>query len=504
MKRYIPYLYGALMMASLAPLKTSAQWIHTYGTESNLQVLHTQEIKDDGVTLSFPTTTDGIHESVCVQTDPTSEGHSLPISDIHHIQVGTNIPTIYMTMDDPVIADKVTEHPAIFSFDGQSAYPSIEEMEVSARGRGNSTMTLPKKPMRLKFNSKVSIAGLKKAKSYTLLANFLDETLSKNAIAMRLGQLLELPFTHHMIPVNVVVNDESWGQYNLTEKRGISGASVDIDEETGILFELAAKENADEKYFFISGPHDLAVMVSDPDFDELYEDAEKEEEGSGITPSERLSQWEEDFNRLTTILYSEDYPQNADIDELVDIESLAKWVLVHAVMCNQEPKHPKSCFLYKCSLSPDEKYHFGPLWDFDWSMGFQPCDSKLASPTNAPWLITTTTYGNDFFLRLIQSSQFKLKYREVWDDFYTNIYPKMLDYIDEYASLIAPSAWQNSLVWNTEKLEEFYDIDQFYKIAPTDRLEFKVNEMKDWWRERVEWMNSDPALGLCPTSVLTL
>ena len=86
------------------------------------------------------------------------------------------------------------------------------------KGRGNSTWGYPKKPYRLKLNKKAEICGLGKAKNYVLLANHLDPTLMLNSVAFKIGRLLELPFTNHAIPVDVVLNGIYKGSYLLTEQ----------------------------------------------------------------------------------------------------------------------------------------------------------------------------------------------------------------------------------------------------------------------------------------------
>jgi hypothetical protein len=78
--------------------------------------------------------------------------------------------------------------------------------KTEVKGRGNSTWGYPKKPYRLKLNKKAEICGLGKAKNYVLLANHLDPTLMLNSVAFKIGRLLELPFTNHAIPVDVVLN----------------------------------------------------------------------------------------------------------------------------------------------------------------------------------------------------------------------------------------------------------------------------------------------------------
>ncbi|GHV39493.1 hypothetical protein AGMMS49546_11640 [Spirochaetia bacterium] len=51
------------------------------------------------------------------------------------------------------------------------------------RGRGNTSWGAPKKPYRIKFDKKTSLFGYEQAKSWVLLANYLDPTLLMNTVA---------------------------------------------------------------------------------------------------------------------------------------------------------------------------------------------------------------------------------------------------------------------------------------------------------------------------------
>lgn len=82
------------------------------------------------------------------------------------------------------------------------------EGTTQIRGRGNSTWEMPKKPYRLKLDKKSVILGLGEERDWILLANYIDPTLMLNAVAFKIGQLLELPFTNHAIPVDLYLNGE--------------------------------------------------------------------------------------------------------------------------------------------------------------------------------------------------------------------------------------------------------------------------------------------------------
>lgn len=191
-----------------------------------------------------------------------------------------------------------------------------------------------------------------KQKNYVLLANYIDDSLMKNAIAFWIARRLRVPYANHTTPVNVIINGHPRGSYLITEKVGINSGSVDIDETKGILFELSGEY--DEKYKFRSEPYNLPVMVKDPDFDELYED-----NPDGPTPDGMLEMWKEDFNRVLRLL------EAGRSQHTFDWDSFARGLLLNNICLNGELGHPKSLYIHKEQIGTDALYKFGPVWDFD-------------------------------------------------------------------------------------------------------------------------------------------
>ena len=89
---------------------------------------------------------------------------------------------------------------------------------VNIKGRGNATWSLPKKPYRLKFDSKVSLFGEKEDKSWVLLANYADKTLMRNQIASYIGKNSLLEYTPSFHFVELILNGAYMGTYQLGEK----------------------------------------------------------------------------------------------------------------------------------------------------------------------------------------------------------------------------------------------------------------------------------------------
>ena len=73
------------------------------------------------------------------------------------------------------------DHFTLYNADGTV---DVETALCSSRLRGNSTQNFPKLPFALKFDKKVGIQGLPTDKRWELLANWMDRTSLRNAVAL--------------------------------------------------------------------------------------------------------------------------------------------------------------------------------------------------------------------------------------------------------------------------------------------------------------------------------
>ena len=62
------------------------------------------------------------------------------------------------------------------------------------KGRGNTTWQKSKKPFNLTYDSKVSIGGMAKSKKFSLLANYQDDSLSRNRFLYDLSDAVGVPY----------------------------------------------------------------------------------------------------------------------------------------------------------------------------------------------------------------------------------------------------------------------------------------------------------------------
>ena len=115
------------------------------------------------------------------------------------------------------------------------------------RGRGNSTWEwYPKKPYRIKLDKKASLLGLDEDKDWVLLANYRDPTHLMNTFVFEMGAGLGMPFTNHSRYVEVTINGDYKGLYQLTEQVEQGKNRVNIDSKQGWLLSLDVDDGPSE------------------------------------------------------------------------------------------------------------------------------------------------------------------------------------------------------------------------------------------------------------------
>lgn len=363
------------------------------------------------------------------------------------------IPELTITTTDPSIAEIPSKDyylEGTLAVNGRGGYEDYTG-KTEVKGRGNSTWGYPKKPYRLKLNKKAEICGLGKAKNYVLLANHLDPTLMLNSVAFKIGRLLELPFINHAIPVDVVLNGIYKGSYLLTEQIEVKENRVDLDENNSVMWELDSYWDDEPK--FKSTAFNLPVMVKDPDL-----------------TTEQFEYWKKDFNAFTTQFAKEPLEGNSYVD-MIDIESVAKFLITFNLVHNMEINHPKSVFLHK---EGNGKYVMGPIWDFDWAYDYEGTSNHFGRYNTPLFSSSMNGVGTAFFQRFLQDSRVKAIYKRTWQDFKNNKLDALLQYVDDYAVMLKPSVERNSELWEN-----------------TRSFDTKVKELKTWLRNRADYIDSE-------------
>lgn len=390
-----------------------------------------------------------------------------------------NVPQVNINVEGGLmITSKDYYLDAEITIDGGEVFPSMEATPMHIKGRGNSSWQgygnyyfddyQPvdygygyKNPYRIKFDEKHKPFGLTNGKNWVLLANKINGSLMSNAIGMKAACLVGTEGANHIVPVELYLNGYYYGNYNFTEKVGLSNNSIDlIDESRATFLELDTYDSNDEPHRFRSKPYGIPVNVKKPEFDE---------EETELTPDDI----ELEFNTFLEALKA-----GEEISEYVDIESLARFLMVNDLILNHELKHPKSTFLYNPSVGTEEsKFFFGPVWDLDWAFGYEDSRSYFQAAATTDYYTSTSMSGKSFIrdLRYV-SQELDKAYYIVWKRFVDYQLDELIDYCDDYYAYAKPSLEHNS--------------NAGYYVYDGTNYQTTTENAKKWLRKRAEYVFS--------------
>lgn len=312
------------------------------------------------------------------------------------------VPTMTITVDNGAAIVRDSYVTASVSIDGKGSFSNYMGT-AGIRGRGNSTwLWYPKKPYRIKLDTESEILGLKSNKDWVLLANYRDPTFLMNAFAFEMADWMGLPYTNHSRFVEVTLNGNDIGLYQLTEQIEQGASRVAVPDVGGLLLSLdeddgpAVMPNATDN--FSSTKFDLPVCVKYPT----------------KQTAAQLGVIKNDFAKVEEAIAAANYDSLAT---LLDIPSLIDFLILQEVTYNVELVTPRSMYLHR---SPGGRFVMGPVWDFDggfdfdWTfmetshdyfaeqelvMGTDPAQSESISP---------------FFVGMFKNPRFVTEFKDRW------------------------------------------------------------------------------------------
>ena len=262
-----------------------------------------------------------------------------------------DIPVVFIEKEGSLSTSTYTDAMFYIAYIDEKGNYQVEAIERNGtiKIRGNSTANKKKNPYNIKFSTNVDLFGMGAGKKYSLMANFFDQTLLRNAIAFELAKSLGLDYTSNYIMVEVYLNGENDGLYMLTTPADIGENRVDINEEEDFLLEIESKGDGE---FYLK--HDSNMFTPFNNLKLLVEDTD---EMSAETYSKLIST----FCQINLAIYSGDWEY---IQEWVDVDSMAKYYVVHEYLKDLDYCYDSTRFYIE-----DGKLHGGPVWDFDYALG---------------------------------------------------------------------------------------------------------------------------------------
>lgn len=412
----------------------------------------------------------GPNDSRCNIAEAAFYGHA-GIGDDSHLYQLTNLPTISIhTVNGVIPYDKVTDiacNVKIISDNGSR----LLTQTAGIRERGNASRTFPKKPYRLKFTSKQRPLpdATSNAKKWTLINNYGDKTLIRNLIAFQMSKIARMPYTPYGTMVDVMLNGEYKGTYQLCDKIEAKKDRVNITDMTprdntgdaltgGYLFEVDAYASDGTSYFYSN--QGTPVTIHEPQEDSIT-----------TTQQQYISQC---FNNM-----------ESDWKRYLDLNTFLRHFIVGEMSGNTDTYW--SVYMYKHRTN--DTIYTGPVWDFDLAFDNDQRIYPVNNKSDYIYRSGGSSAGNMRSLvnRIVVNDETtKPKLVNIWDEMRHNGLTEeaMLAFIDSLAEAVDASQRLNFIRWPILKKK----VHQNPKAWGSYQAE--VDNVKRYMRERIAWMDN--------------
>lgn len=432
--------------------------------------------------------------------DPTSLSYKIK----YKLQL-TDVPTLYLTIPDVTDLDKdlvknrqtgeaLYHKASIDVVDKNNTLEEFSDDKLDIKVRGNSTADPSKRAYRLKFGKdekdKVTgelikthkhdlMGGGYAKRNWALLANCFDHSLIRNALTCELGKIIGMPFNPGYCFVDLVINGDYRGTYQVTDHPEVGSHRIDIDEDKDWYIEFQGRSDMlDEPYLNIK---DLPMFsIKNPDYTDAA-DADKLA-ALKVEMEDWVKQWKSGFSYDASITQSDTKGWRAYNDE----DQLLKWFLETEITADYD-----GYMTIKAYRATDGKLFWGPVWDKDlaWD-NYGDYTKTLGAALENASSIRYYVYNPGRGTAILSDPRFVKRVYETYNKLIEDgLEQKLLDIVDQLHQRVNQTQQLNFEKWGIttvygglEKYHEWTDYAQYpeqLKTFITARLAFLKEKFKE-------------------------
>ena len=384
------------------------------------------------------------------------------------------------------------------------------------RGRGNGSWGNEKKPYQFKLENRADLLKTgdpsEMARTWVLLADYMDPTRLHNRIALDLALEMGLEETSHSEFVDLYYDGEYRGMYLLAEKVEIDPARVDEmdydklieewNESAGVTnletLSVGSGENRfGNPYTYIENLHDSGVTDAGAyllemedavgtltdrcwfQMSDLSTVALKNPENASEPMVRDIS---EKLENARSILQnggiSEDGSQT--IHDVFDVDDFARTALLYELSYSDSGFHYSSTFFVLPAGA--QRFEPGPVWDFDLTWRYYQSgvnDQGIGLKDQAGWL--PEFYSVPAFSERMKEIYLEEMYPLVQDVLLGDGEGRYLQSIDSYLAHIEASLRMNNRLWQTPR---------FWRQLYAEGGESETELLRRFLDERSEWLRA--------------
>ena len=426
----------------------------------------------------------GPNDARCNIAEVAFYGHVGEGDDSHFYQL-TNLPTVSFHTEENVDPyDKVHEIVSFFTIiyaDGTM----IQEESGTTRLRGNASMSFPKKPYRIKLDNKrhmfknSDMKSPAKAKKWTLINNYGDKSLMRNLVSFEVSRRMKMPYTPWSKPVDVIVNGEYKGCYQLTDQITVDRNRVDITEMQptdiegealtgGYLLELDGYASQETSWFTSAAGNPITIKSPDD---------------NDIVP-EQAAYIRREFGLMEARILASNFDDPVlGFRSRLDEKSLQRYWLVEELTGNPDAFH--SCYISK--ERGEDKLRVETVWDFD--LAFDN-DSRYYPNRNYGDYLSLARGGagnsRSLLKRIFSDQVFCDSLRAMWvtaRQEWGITEESLIHYIDSTAQELQESQRLNFIRW------PILNTTQHLNPRVADNYDGEVEYLREYIRERIPFLD---------------
>ena len=361
------------------------------------------------------------------------------------------------------------DNPEFLNYDGR----------IGIERRGSTSQNLDKKPYGLETlqddnitNNNVSLLGMPAENDWILNALAYDETGMRDVISYELSERIG-QYAPRRVYCEVVINGDYKGLYVFMEKIKRDKNRVDIvemdatcnsyPEVTGGYITKADKSNGDPVAWTMQGYGGWSWWGESSEFIHHYPKPED------ITNAQN-NYIHGVFTNLESVAHSYNTSITQGIPSVIDVPSFIDFMLIAEFASNVDV-YTYSTFFHKDRLG---KLRAGPVWDYNLAYGYDAFGNRSRYDV---WQFDNgDNLGPRFWKDLFDTSLFRCYLAKRWFELTEPGQPLSYDFvcsrIDEIDALITEAVGRDNRRWN----------------QMTQHPQ-KVNEMKTWIQQRINWLN---------------
>ena len=186
------------------------------------------------------------------------------------VALRSTLPSVYIDLNDTTLdkihenKDKKHKNNSVYITDPDGVYDLCVENSVEIKGRGNSTWReYEKKAYQIKFDNKTSVMDMGKAKKWVLLANASDDSMMRTKLVYDMAENMDMDFVCDMKYVDLWIEGEYRGTFLLGEKVEPGSTRLDLENDSGAIFEQDEAFYMDEDYWFYNESLDRHFVLKE-------------------------------------------------------------------------------------------------------------------------------------------------------------------------------------------------------------------------------------------------